>query len=179
MAHFMLGVQAARRRPSNMKAMQWLQHATHMAPRQVCAALGHNSRYYSNVRLDANAEDVAELMDRHLQKGSDRQSGQAIVGSTRRDALHLYRKIQRYTLLFDWADDTGELWRDKLRRSAREEFEAARFEKDPRVTTQLLLTSSEAVEQLMERFVRKRRELEEAGKLPKRLTNPYAKHYDL
>ena len=158
-----------------MQQATWLLHSTHRAPKQVCSTL---CRQCSNVRLDANADDVAELFEKHLHPGGGKR-GQPVISSTRRDALHLYRKIHRYTFLFDWPDETGELWRDKLRRSARQEFEAARFEKDPEVVTRLLLTSSQAVEELMERFVKQRRKLEEAGELPKRLTNPYAKHYDL
>lgn len=39
----------------------------------------------------------------------------------------------RITALFDWPDDKGQLWRDILRKSARQEFEAARYERDPEI----------------------------------------------
>ena len=130
------------------------------------------------VKLDATSDDVADLFDRHLgqqQPGSGQTKG---IASTRSEALHLYRKIQRYTALFDWPDENGELWRDKLRASARQEFEAARYEQDPQVVAKLLFTTSEAVEQIMVRFLKKRKQLEEEGKVPRRLGNPYQYLYD-
>jgi Complex 1 protein (LYR family) len=125
------------------------------------------------VRLDADQDDVAELLDRHLKPSKSAPVGG--VATTGKEALSLYRKIQRYTLVFDWPDETGELWRDKLRRSVRKEFEDARFEHDPQVVTKLLLTSSDAVEQIMRRFLAKRQQLEAAGQVPKRAVNPYTK----
>jgi hypothetical protein len=79
--------------------------------------------------------------------------------TTRREAIALYREIWRISALFDWPDQRGRLWwvdtiiqqqltlqtivndaelpvacrRDVLRESARQEFEAARFEDDPEI----------------------------------------------
>ena len=122
------------------------------------------------VTLDGTADDVADIFERNL--AGPQQQHSHHVSTTRSEALSLYRKIQRYTLLFDWPDEHGQLWRDKLRRSAREEFEAAKFERDPLIVTRLLLTSDQAVEQVMEKFLQKRRQLEEAGQLPRRITSP-------
>jgi Complex 1 protein (LYR family) len=111
------------------------------------------------------------MLDRHLAGGQQPYSGpQNGLVSTRRDALHLYRQIYRYTSLFEWRDDRGEIWRDKLRASARSEFEASRSETDPAVITKLLLNSRDAIDQIVDRFLNKRRELEKQGALPRRLT---------
>lgn len=146
----------------------------HAADRPKLAAV---SRDWScdRVKLDASADDVAELFQKHLQEG---KLGESKLVNTNKDALHLYRKIQRYTLLFDWPDEHGELWRDKLRRSARHEFEMSRMEMSPANVAKMLLTGSQAVEDIMQRFVKKRAELEEQGKLPRRLTNPYQRYHD-
>eukprot|EP00892_Ulva_mutabilis_P011012 jgi/Ulvmu1/8283/UM041_0095.1 len=81
------------------------------------------------------------------------------VLSTRKDALQLYRTILKYSALFDWHDEHGVMWRDKLRASARKEFEAARAETDPEVITRLLITSREAVDQVAQKFIQKREAL--------------------
>jgi Complex 1 protein (LYR family) len=111
------------------------------------------------------------MLDRYVTPNQATSSaGPRQVVSTRRDALHLYRQIYRYTSLFDWRDDKGELWRDKLRRSARDEFEASKLIMDAGETTKLLLNSREAVDQVVQRFLDKRRQLEREGSLPRRLT---------
>jgi hypothetical protein len=76
------------------------------------------------------------------------------------DALSLYRTICRYTILFDWQDDNGMLWRDKLRMSARQEFEAARHVKEPETVTKMLINGRQAVSQVMTKFLQKRDSLQ-------------------
>ncbi|NJO12717.1 MAG: LYR motif-containing protein [Gammaproteobacteria bacterium] len=122
------------------------------------------------IKLDGTSDDVADIFDRHLvKKPLDRPAKPAQFTSAAREAIHLYRLIQRYTAMFDWPDDDGELWRDKLRRSARQEFEASKLETDPTTVARLLLTSREAVEQVMLRLLEKRRALEASGRLPPRI----------
>ena len=116
-------------------------------------------RSYS-AKFDATSDDVADLLDRHLDPGRSKIKQPAGVVSTRADALHLYRTICRYTILFDWPDDQGVLWRDKLRVSARQEFEAARHIHDPEAIAKLLINGRQAVDQIMTRFLQKRDRLQ-------------------
>jgi hypothetical protein len=134
------------------------------------------------VRLDGSAGDVADVLDRHLDHSSNQEHSRASVAaahSVRIDALRLYRKILRYSVLFDWPDERGELWKDKLRRNARLEFEASRLVQDAETTARLLVTGHQAVDQVFERYLSKRRALEEAGQLPRQLSNPYAGDEDM
>ena len=80
---------------------------------------------------------MAELFEQNLAKASrkrpeDSQGGPRIV-TTRREALHLYREIMRYSNLFVWRDEKGVMWRDVLRSNARKEYDDARFETDPEI----------------------------------------------
>lgn len=124
------------------------------------------------VKLDGTGEDVAELFERHTAR--ERQGAAlarpAQLLSLRREALHMYRRVWRYTALFDWSDERGDVWRDKLRASARTEFEAARGERDVAAIATLLLNARAATDQIVERFLTKRRELEASGALPRRLS---------
>ena len=145
---------------------------------QLCLPSRRRCTHGARVQFDGTAEDISDVLDRHTQKCNSTPSREQ-PPSTRTEALHLYRKILRCTLLFDWPDEVGELWRDRLRRSARQEFEASRLGQDAQLIARQLITSERAVDQLLERFLAKRRALEEAGQLPRFLTNPYAAQHDL
>lgn len=123
------------------------------ACRRICV------RHYS-VKFDATSEDVADLLDRRLAPGESKIKQGGNLLSTRTDALSLYRTICRYTILFNWPDDQGMPWRDKLRTSARHEFEAARHVNDPEVVTKLLINGRQAVDQIMTKFLQKRDSLQ-------------------
>jgi hypothetical protein len=60
-------------------------------------------------------------LDRHLERDGSRTLGGTDyeADQRRREALSLYRTIFRYTLLFDWPDDSAALWRGALLNSAR------------------------------------------------------------
>ena len=47
------------------------------------------------------------------------------------------REVLRVTKMFHWQDTDGRVWRDKLRDSARKEFEQAKEERDPEIITRL------------------------------------------
>ncbi|GAX72838.1 hypothetical protein CEUSTIGMA_g293.t1 [Chlamydomonas eustigma] len=86
------------------------------------------------------------------------QEGPRIL-TTRREALHLYREIRRYTNLFVWKDDKGVMWRDVLRANARKEYEAARHENDPEIINKLIITGRDAVHRVVESFWRRRNQI--------------------
>lgn len=68
-----------------------------------------------------------------------------------REALRLYRDILRACRLFDNPSPTGERWGDVLARSARQEFEAARNERDPELIARLLVVGNDALMQVQEK----------------------------
>jgi len=97
----------------------------------------------------------------------------AAVLTTRREALSLYRSIWRATALFTWSTAdakgaaspspmscSGEPWRDALRRSARQEFEASRFERDPVMVARMLVVGRDAVTQAVDKLAAKAAEVE-------------------
>ena len=98
--------------------------------------------------------DVDHVIESNLDKETYRKRGTGTpLTTTRREALSLYREIMRITALFDWPNERGELWRDVLRTSARQEFEEARYEQDPEVINRLLVVGRDAVGRVSERFV--------------------------
>lgn len=119
------------------------------------------ARFESSIKFDASQDDVAEIIDRTLDKRPQKKvdDSHPQVLTTRREALSLYREIMRITALFDWPNETGRLWRDVLRESARKEFEASRFERDPETVTRMLVVGRDAVHQVAERFVKKREDV--------------------
>ena len=98
--------------------------------------------------------DAEHIIENTLDKTTYRTRGSGtLLTTTRREALSLYREIMRITTLFDWPNDRGEIWRDVLRSSARQDFEDARYEQDPEVINRLLVVGRDAVGRVSERFV--------------------------
>lgn len=64
---------------------------------------------------------MADLFEKNMAKASRKRDSNAAprILTTRREALHLYREILRYSNLFVWRDDKGRMWRDVLRANAR------------------------------------------------------------
>jgi len=73
--------------------------------------------------------------------------------------MHLYRDVLRAAQFFQYPNERGELWRDVIVRSAREEFEANRRVADAESVTRLLVNGREALEQAIERAIARQREL--------------------
>ena len=104
-------------------------------------------------------------------RSSDPAAASSAILTTRREALSLYRSIWRATALFTWSTTadpkasplsptTGEPWRDALRRSARQEFEASRLERDPVAIARMLVVGRDAVAQAVDRLAAKAAEVE-------------------
>ena len=79
-------------------------------------------RHISEEQINADGATVAELFEQNMAKASRRRPASEASSSepprlltTRREALHLYREIMRYSNLFVWKDDKGVAWRDILR----------------------------------------------------------------
>ena len=73
----------------------------------------------------------------------------------RRESLLLYRQVLKFSREFYWLNERGEEWGDKIRKSARSEFEAARFEKDPFLIGQMIVTSKDAINKVREKLIKK------------------------
>lgn len=72
--------------------------------------------------------------------------------SHRAEALSLYREILRTAKHFHWCDETGAPWNIRLRKQARQEFEASREETDPLILARLLVTGRDCVKQIQQKF---------------------------
>ena len=134
-------------------------------------------KFSESVKFDGTADDIAELLDKHLAKPEKRDDAADATKllTLRLEAIHLYRQIVRYSILFDWTDEKGELWRDKLRKSARHEFEVSKHERSPETITRLLVTGRDGVNNVMQRFLHKKDTLESQQTGPIGMRNPYMK----
>lgn len=118
--------------------------------------------YSTDGKLDANADDVAELLEGSISKGPKKKDQQRpYLLTTRREALSLYREVLRYSNLFVWRDEKGRMWRDIIRESARKEFEASREETDPEILNRMIITGRDAVQKAAERFMKKREAIQQ------------------
>lgn len=118
--------------------------------------------YSSGIHFNATDSEVEELIESSLDKTTYRRREErtpARVLTTRREALALYREIFRISALFVWRDERGRVWRDVLRQSARQEFEAARSETDPEIINRLLVVGRDSVHQVSEKFLSRRRRI--------------------
>ncbi|KAG2444674.1 hypothetical protein HXX76_001418 [Chlamydomonas incerta] len=124
-------------------------------------------RFISEEQLGASADQVADLFERNLLKASRKKPDQPPrILTTRREAISLYREIWRYSALFLWHDERGRLFRDVIRTSARQEFEAARFEPDPEIINKLIITGRDCVQRTIEAFAARAKRLEAEGPPP-------------
>jgi len=113
-------------------------------------------------KIGADEGEVAEMLEASIVRGPQRKedsAGRPNILTTRREALALYREVLRYSNLFVWRDQRGCMWRDVIRSSARQEFEAARFEPDPELINRMIVTGRDAVQRSVEQFMRKRRQI--------------------
>ncbi len=77
-------------------------------------------RCISEEQINADGSTVAELFEKNMAKASRKRNDEPPrILTTRREALHLYREILRYSNLFVWRDEKGRMWRDVLRGNAR------------------------------------------------------------
>jgi hypothetical protein len=72
--------------------------------------------------------------------------------STRREALKLYRDILRAVKYFPHRNEQGVPWAEVLRKSARKEFEEAKFLRDPLEITRLLVVGRDCLDKTLEKM---------------------------
>jgi hypothetical protein len=73
-------------------------------------------------------------------------------GSSSREAIQLYRDILKGCKGFHWCDKDGVPWSQKLKESARREFEEAREEKDPLIQARLLVVGRQCLENTLKKI---------------------------
>ena len=103
--------------------------------------------------------EAADFIDTHLvEREAPRAAGETrrVLLTTRSEALSLYRAVLRASLLFVWKDATGQVWRERIRESARAEYELHRAIRDPAAVARLLLSGRDALDQSLEKFLAKR-----------------------
>ncbi len=117
----------------------------------------------------SSSDDIEEFLDRHLAKPS-KNAGDASssapplrqsVATTRRESLALYRDILRFSRFFTWTDQNGVPFRQLIRESARKEYQAARFEKDPQVINKLIISGRDCLEKSLQNVIDKQRQIVE------------------
>lgn len=142
---------------NNCKVVTWLSMRYALSRLQISSA-----RYAYSINITrstgtigADADEVADLLDRTVVKGSKFTDRPAVL-TTRREALSLYREILRWSNLFVWRDQQGRLFKDLIRESARKEFEDARYERDPEIVSRLLVTGRDCVQKTVERVLQQR-----------------------
>jgi len=68
------------------------------------------------------------------------------------EAIRLYREILRACKHFHWCDEKGEPWNQLLRKSARKEFEEARYERDPLLIARMLVVGRQCLHDAEKKF---------------------------
>jgi hypothetical protein len=79
----------------------------------------------------------------------------------RQEAIKLYRDILRASRHFTWNNDQGVPWAEILRKNARKEFEASRYERDPVLITRMLFVGRDCLNQTMEKVAATAKKIEE------------------
>jgi len=108
----------------------------------------------------------AGLNDPRRRRVKDPDADRPKLLTARRESLALYREVLRTSNLFVWRDGGGkgggggggggDTWRDRIRASARAEFEAARGETDPELVTRMIVTARDALHRAVDRFRERR-----------------------
>jgi hypothetical protein len=106
--------------------------------------------------FDGALGPAAGLNDPRRKRVKDPDADRPKLLTARREALALYREVLRTSNLFVWRDERGQAWRDRIRASARQEFEAARGETDPELVTRMIVTARDALHRAVDQFRERR-----------------------
>ena len=77
------------------------------------------------------------------------------VRTTGYEAKQLYRDILRAVRPFTWRNEHGEVWRDVLQQSARQEFEQGRHERDALMIARLLVQGRQCLNEIQMKMSQK------------------------
>lgn len=142
----------------------WHDHHPH---RPITTSAQSNSSNDPQGKIGADEDAVAALFDGALgpaaglhdprrKRVKDPDADRPKLLTARREALALYREVLRTSNLFVWRDEKGQAWRDRIRASARAEFEAARGETDPELVTRMIVTARDALHRAVDQFRERR-----------------------
>jgi hypothetical protein len=106
--------------------------------------------------FDGALGPAAGLNDPRRKRIKDPDADRPKLLTARRESLALYREVLRVSNLFVWRDERGAAWRDRIRSSARAEFEAARGETDPELVTRMIVTARDALHRAVDQFRQRR-----------------------
>ncbi|KAK9797725.1 hypothetical protein WJX73_000396 [Symbiochloris irregularis] len=103
---------------------------------------------------------VEEFLDDNLKlsKKSGQNGLPANLLTLRSEALALYREVLRTSRIFIWPDNEGNLWKDVIASSARQEFEAARGIQDPQMIAQLVINGRSYLQDALDKVSQKQSE---------------------
>ena len=87
--------------------------------------------------------------------------GKLLKPPTNREAIILYREILRTARAFYWPNEDGEPWSQVLSKSARKEYEEARYERDPLIIARLLVVGRDAMMQAQNKFTEMEEKMKE------------------
>ena len=89
------------------------------------------------------------------------RKGHLLKPPVNREAIILYREILRTARAFYWPNEDGEQWSQVLAKSARKEFEDARYERDPLIIARLLVVGRDAMMQAQNKFTDMKKKMKE------------------
>ena len=89
------------------------------------------------------------------------RKGHLLKPPVNREAIILYREILRTARAFYWPNEHGEQWSQVLAKSARKEFEEARYERDPLIIARLLVVGRDAMMQAQNKFTEMEEKMKE------------------
>eukprot|EP00798_Chlamydomonas_sp_ICE-L_P024683 gene24683-10313_t len=124
----------------------------------VCAQL-QQLRFIREEQINAGGDAVADLFEASMSKASRKRPEGPQLTTARKESLHLYREILRYSNLFVWKDKEGRPFREQIRTSTRKEFEDARYEPDPEIINRLIITGRDCVARTVESFQKRRQQI--------------------
>ncbi|EFC50663.1 predicted protein [Naegleria gruberi] len=70
----------------------------------------------------------------------------------RMETLKLYKEVLKFSKLFTWQDESGVMWGDMIKLSARQEIESSKEEKDPQILAQALVNARMALDEIQEKY---------------------------
>jgi hypothetical protein len=79
--------------------------------------------------------------------------------SLRKESLKLYRDVMRASRLFTWPHESGYTWCEVVRRSARQEFELNRNERDPVAIAKMLFVARDCLNQTTDKYLKQAQSL--------------------
>ena len=138
----------------------------------LCASSSFCFRNLSSSSSSGRDDELDECLDRHLAKPNTPGAAKQSIATTRRESLSLYRDILRFSRFFTWTDQNGVPFSTLIRESARKEYEAARFEKDPQIVNKLIVSGRDCLHKSLQNVIDRQKEIVEQERNVSQNRNP-------